>query len=521
MRTERDLAALDARLQRQLADIRVEVAAALASAEDRQKQLRSGLAEVLARVRQEVAGLRLHVGQEVEALASQLNRDLQESDRNQSKVREEGLQSVFAELASVREELLAESTSLQRALSVSAEAAGKELDLRIRRVQGKIAAAAGSIDSVEAQLLKVEEAGKQSWLLVQEDMEKIRTATMEDIAGRLEAVRKDKESLLKKMEDVRSAVLADLNSIQAAQAKATADAQDSMRDIEQGLIEKITNSEKSIQTVEQGLVSRIDDSNQVLYHTNVLNYRLAHSHSRLLAAADLHKFEEHWLPVLKLDLSRKALGYIAHKICSLEDRCAGRLAASVQDAVLRVLLARSLGGKPLRLLEIGSLFGIALASVYENCRGFHTSSKLVAVDPMDGFYMAGNDKISGMPVAADLFHHNMQMAAVPKSDYQLVQHLSTDKQALGQLKNHQFDILVIDGDHSYAGVQFDFDTFSPLVRHGGLVLIDDYAQKHWPEVTRFVDEKVKGRRGWKLVGADWHSIVFKRTGGRSRKKTAG
>ena len=90
--------------------------------------------------------------------------------------------------------------------------------------------------------------------------------------------------------------------------------------------------------------------------------------------------------------------------------------------------------------------------------------------------MTGNDIFTGMPVNTDLFHHNMQIAGIPQSDYQLVQHLSTDPKAFNHVKDDQFDLLIIDGDHSYEEVQFDFDTFAPLVRHGGLILFDDYSK---------------------------------------------
>jgi hypothetical protein len=319
----------------------------------------------------------------------------------------------------------------------------------------------------------------------------------QSIQGLRDAMDQEMEVLLARLATVRQELLENTDALSVRQARAR-------------------NSK--LDELSQQLSSRMDAHNEVLVKSNIGNYAHLHTHSRMVSDSDMGQMEQFWLPVLKLDLSRKALGYIAHQICSLEDRCAGRLAASVQDAMLRVLLARSLEGQSLKFLEIGSLYGIALAAVYDNCRGFHSSIELTAVDPFDGFYMTGNDKISGMPVDADLFHHNMQIAAVPQSEYKLVQHLSTDPQAVEQVKDGQFDILIIDGDHSYAGVKFDFETFGRLVCRGGLLLFDDYDQEHWPEVTQFVNEKVKGRRGWKLVGSDWHSIVFRRTGGRSKKK---
>lgn len=41
------------------------------------------------------------------------------------------------------------------------------------------------------------------------------------------------------------------------------------------------------------------------------------------------------------------------------------------------------------------------------------------------------------------------------------------------LKGVQLDFLFIDGDHSYAGVKADFETYAPLVRSGGLIAFHD------------------------------------------------
>jgi cephalosporin hydroxylase len=41
------------------------------------------------------------------------------------------------------------------------------------------------------------------------------------------------------------------------------------------------------------------------------------------------------------------------------------------------------------------------------------------------------------------------------------------------LRGHQLDLLFIDGDHSYEGVQADFLNYSPLVRPGGLIVLHD------------------------------------------------
>jgi cephalosporin hydroxylase len=42
-----------------------------------------------------------------------------------------------------------------------------------------------------------------------------------------------------------------------------------------------------------------------------------------------------------------------------------------------------------------------------------------------------------------------------------------------ELAGHPLDFLLIDGDHSYAGVKSDFELYAPLVRPGGLIALHD------------------------------------------------
>ena len=51
--------------------------------------------------------------------------------------------------------------------------------------------------------------------------------------------------------------------------------------------------------------------------------------------------------------------------------------------------------------------------------------------------------------------------------------ISTVKGVQARLVEGKLDFLFIDGDHSYEGVQRDFELYSPLVREGGLVALHD------------------------------------------------
>ncbi len=55
------------------------------------------------------------------------------------------------------------------------------------------------------------------------------------------------------------------------------------------------------------------------------------------------------------------------------------------------------------------------------------------------------------------------------------------------INNKTFDLLFIDGDHSYEGVKSDFFTYSKLVQSGGFIILDDFVPE-CPGIIKFVNE---------------------------------
>lgn len=76
---------------------------------------------------------------------------------------------------------------------------------------------------------------------------------------------------------------------------------------------------------------------------------------------------------------------------------------------------------------------------------------------------------------------------------------TTQEVLAGNLLPERIDLLLIDGDHEYQGVKFDFDKVGARVPPGGLVLLHDAEVEgaggftRW-DVKRFLREEVYGRR---------------------------
>lgn len=74
---------------------------------------------------------------------------------------------------------------------------------------------------------------------------------------------------------------------------------------------------------------------------------------------------------------------------------------------------------------------------------------------------------------------------------------ATRAQLVAALHGRPVDVLVVDGDHSYAGAKADLDDYGPLVRDGGLVLFHDVVNDRDPRVdlTRLWAELTADGRG--------------------------
>lgn len=211
------------------------------------------------------------------------------------------------------------------------------------------------------------------------------------------------------------------------------------------------------------------------------------------------------------NLSQNQVNYLGNYICNIEKKCKGRFAGNIEDVILRNMFIQSIKKDTLKILEIGSLFGIQLAIYYNTCRGRYEKIKIIAIDPLDGYYGADNsDLLTNEPVNEAIFRHNMRIADVPEEDIYLIKELSTSESALAKAKKNNYDVLVIDGDHSYEGVKFDFENYCDLVSKQGIIIFDDYTSEEWPGVTKYIDGEVKCSDMVEFIYADYRTAIFRK-----------
>ena len=76
---------------------------------------------------------------------------------------------------------------------------------------------------------------------------------------------------------------------------------------------------------------------------------------------------------------------------------------------------------------------------------------------------------------------------------------STRNAVITALNSRPLDLLFIDGDHTFEGVESDFLLYAPLVRSGGYIVFDD-ANSTYPGILQCIDKHIKGSPTYKILG---------------------
>lgn len=105
---------------------------------------------------------------------------------------------------------------------------------------------------------------------------------------------------------------------------------------------------------------------------------------------------------------------------------------------------------------------------------------------------------------------NIQKNNKSQSSINLISGNSFSNETISKVSNLNVDLLFIDGDHCYTGISNDFLNYSPLVRKGGFIVIDDYNDR-WPDIVKFSDNKINNTEYEKCgVFLDNELILIKR-----------
>jgi predicted O-methyltransferase YrrM len=235
--------------------------------------------------------------------------------------------------------------------------------------------------------------------------------------------------------------------------------------------------------------------------------------TRLMSYSDAKALSDYWNERLDLEIAPKHIQYMARKLLVIEAIGAGRIATSVGDAMIRAFATRSINRAEVQVLEIGTLFGLGALFVGEAARPFFDHVELTLIDPLDGYYGGLQvDPPTGLTVTRSVLESNVDRLAWPRDDVRILQGYSTEDEILSQASDREYDVLILDGDHSYDGIRLDFERYAHLVRQGGLLVVDDYGTPDWPDVGRYADDVIRFDPRFDFVGSGLRTAVFRRAG---------
>jgi FkbM family methyltransferase len=285
-----------------------------------------------------------------------------------------------------------------------------------------------------------------------------------------------------------------------------------IEELQERLNAEIISSNKLFLEV-KGLQTKINlyaqQVDRICSRSSVLNFSDFQSFNRRFSKEHSKIIQQQWCKRLNLNFKPKTLAYLAHRICQLETNSRGRLATSIENAVLRVLVVAAVNRKNIRVLEIGTLFGIGLSAIYDFVHSRCDSLHLTAIDPLDGYYEKNTrDVVTDENIDEENFYANMELANIPRNNITLIKALSTDDKAIEMAGKSVYDVLIIDGDHTLNGVTDDYSNYLPFVRKGGFIFFDDYGAEKWPDVKTFVDKCIRENNQVEFVWKGWRTAVI-------------
>ena len=147
-------------------------------------------------------------------------------------------------------------------------------------------------------------------------------------------------------------------------------------------------------------------------------------------------------------------------------------------------LARILeASAPQRSLEIATNYG---GTLFLLCTLSPPGAKIISVDLPSGPFGGGYPRRKA-PLFRRFVRGGQQLHLIRADSHSL----ETKKRVLQILDGEQLDYLFLDGDHTYGGVQSDFQMYAPLVRSGGIIAFHDittYKRVSQCEVEKFWGE---------------------------------
>lgn len=160
------------------------------------------------------------------------------------------------------------------------------------------------------------------------------------------------------------------------------------------------------------------------------------------------------------------------------------------SAAIVPLMEKHFGNKKVRILEIG-VFKAGLTKVFAE-----SSLNIEAYDGVDPYLGSKDDPYTGLYWGNALEAESVYKKAKEYYDNQgFSLHRMTSSEYFDNFFGKMdYDIIYVDGDHSFEYALYDFEEFVHMLTEGGVFLIDNYASAGTPGVTKAVNEFIHSYR---------------------------
>ena len=185
---------------------------------------------------------------------------------------------------------------------------------------------------------------------------------------------------------------------------------------------------------------------------------------------------------------------------------------------LTVADAASSRSAPIKFLEVGVYKGRSMALVQLAADLLGKKVEIWGVTPLSatGDKYSGYDDTDYLAAIRDTF----RKARVTQDNFAIINGLSQTPTVIAEAaKNAPYDILYIDGCHDYEAVCADIGNYVPMVRPGGVLVMDDASLyldapaghfKGHPDVGRAIRDCLDTREDMEHLFAVGHNRVWRR-----------
>lgn len=252
------------------------------------------------------------------------------------------------------------------------------------------------------------------------------------------------------------------------------------------------------------LRTELEDLRRQNYSIGLLLGPAGRGKSRLIDVPTVRRIAEQVQQVTGCADGRPGVVQAYRLLFELELRGVGRLAGGVPNILGKLATTPLLEPPNGELLEIGTLFGIFAGGLTRQLNRVGIDTNLTIVDPFTGGQVQnGRNGLdpSGSPVTEVVARANLTLAGVPEDRIRVVTGYSESADVRTAISDRTYGVIVVDGDHSAAGVAADLELAETIASVGGVVVLDDYGDKKWPGVEQAVTAHLAGRTRFELLGS--------------------